>query len=117
MATPEQRKEIAEKLREAKEECNQRDYPWMIEDLIRTLGFLSYEDADDQIFDRLADLIDPTCEDLYSDDKTHAWQFKCSSCGSTLDCMDDNGESTIQLDGVAQGVSYCPHCGARVVEE
>ncbi|MDY4522745.1 MAG: hypothetical protein SPD80_04050 [Atopobium sp.] len=61
---PDQRKEIAEKLRETKEECNQRDYPWMVEDLMRALGFLSYEDADDQIFDRLAELIDPTCHDF-----------------------------------------------------
>lgn len=87
------------------------------------MGFLAFVTLDDakaepiEVMAALSDLIDPTCEDLYSDDKTHAWQFKCSSCGSTLDCMDDNGESTIQLDGVAQGVSYCPHCGARVVEE
>ena len=103
MATPGQRKEIAEKLREAKEECNQRDYPWMIEDLIRALGFLSYEDADDQIFDRLANLIDPTCNDFGGEEGPNGegYDFACSACGWCGDVCEPN---------------YCPNCGARVVD-
>ncbi|KRN55057.1 hypothetical protein IV72_GL000556 [Atopobium minutum] len=118
MDTHEQRKEVAEKLRQEAsrhEILFLRFFSTVLIDAIE-LNYKKPSSFNDVLI-CLAELIDPTCEDLYSDDKTHAWQFKCSSCGSTLDCMDDNGESTIQLDGVAQGVSYCPHCGARVVEE
>lgn len=106
---PNQRKEIAEKLRETKEECNQRDYPWMVEDLMRALGFLSYEDADDQIFDRLADLIDPTCTAIV--DETHGMddELVCSSCGCTLGFIVDNQPPTL--------TKYCPSCGSRIVRE
>lgn len=108
MATSEQRKEIAEKLRETKEECNQRGYPWMVEDLMRALGFLSYEDADDQIFDRLADLIDPTCEMEVAGDvpdvvKKNLTTWFCSECGSPI--YND------------MSPSYCPYCGARMVSD
>lgn len=96
-----QRKEIAEKLREIKEECNQRGYPWMVEDLMRALGFLSYEDADDQIFDRLADLIDPTCEINKNSD---GYGYSCSRC---------NSFASPSCRPCVNG--YCMHCGARVV--
>lgn len=54
-----ERREVAERLRETKAECDERGYPWMVEDLMQALGFGTYEDGDEGIFDRLADLIDP----------------------------------------------------------
>lgn len=55
-------RKVAERLRATKDECEKRGYPWMVEDLLQALGFETYEDGEDGIFDRLADLIDPTCE-------------------------------------------------------
>lgn len=104
------RQEVAETLRETKEECNQRDYPWMIEDLMRALGFLSYEDADDQIFDRLADLIDPTCKPVVDDAHGMDDELVCSECGCFLAVVVD-GKPSEPL------YRYCPVCGARIVEE
>lgn len=54
----EERREVAERLRTTKAECDERGYPWMVEDLMQALGFETYEDGDEGIFDRLADLID-----------------------------------------------------------
>lgn len=105
-----QRKEIAEKLREIKEECNQRGYPWMVEDLMRALGFLSYEDADDLIFDRLADLIDPVCTPVVDDVYGMPDELVCSECGCCLAITVD-GKPSAPLS------RYCPCCGARIVEE
>lgn len=46
------------------------------------------------LFDRLADLIDPTCKPVEAGNN-----IVCSECGADL--YDDD--------------LYCPHCGARVV--
>ena len=40
--------------------------------------------------------------------------FKCSECGAE-DYVD--GGMVVWVDGGPQDASYCPHCGARVVEE
>jgi hypothetical protein len=37
----------------------------MVEDLMQALGFGTYEDGDEGIFDRLAGLIDPTCHNQH----------------------------------------------------
>ena len=63
MATDDERREVAERLREKKAECEERGYPWMCDDLILALGYDHDYEAGDEIFDRLADLIDPDCED------------------------------------------------------
>ena len=55
-------------------------------------------------FDRLADLIDPTCGDVSEPPKdgfTSVPVFKCSECG----CQHVSPKY----------VRYCPNCGARVV--
>ncbi len=59
MISDDERREVALKLCETKQDCDQRESPWMVEDLMQTLGFGSYEDGEEHIFDRLADLIDP----------------------------------------------------------
>lgn len=58
----------------------------------------SYSD----VFNRLADLIDPTCHDLGGEEGTNgeSYDFACSACGWCGDVAKPN---------------YCPHCGARVV--
>lgn len=51
-----ERRKVAERLRNAS--ARRGDAPWMVEDLMLALGFRCYEDGEDQLFDRLADLID-----------------------------------------------------------
>lgn len=60
MISDKKRREVAERLRNAP--ARRGDAPWMVEDLMLALGFRCYEDGEDQLFGRLADLIDrPTC--------------------------------------------------------
>lgn len=62
----------------------------------------------------LADLIDrPTCEDAGD-----GWTFCCSACGCELDIDDREGEPTIWDGGSpVPAPSFCPNCGAMVVEK
>ena len=62
----------------------------------------SYSD----VFNRLADLIDPTCHwvEVDYEGKTH---YVCSSC-----CF--FGSEDVQL---LDNFNYCPSCGARVVRD
>lgn len=54
------------------------------------------------LFNRLADLIDPTCHDFGGEEGTNgeSYDFACSACGWCGDVTKPN---------------YCPNCGARVV--
>ena len=71
---------------------------------------------DSAVFRRLADLIDPTCEDV--GDEAHV---VCSSCG----CRVDRWQGDLDLDPITPTVMedgeglvtprFCPSCGARVV--
>lgn len=54
----------------------------------------SYSD----VFNRLADLIDPTCHQVIEDETQ-----VCSECSEDLD--------------EGYGWDFCPHCGARVVHD
>lgn len=56
------------------------------------------------LFNRLADLVDPTCHDFGSEEGTNgeSYDFACSTCGWCGDVTKPN---------------YCPHCGARVVRD
>ncbi len=51
-----ERRKVAERLRNAS--ARRGDEPWIVEDLMLALGFRCYEDGEDRLFDRLADLID-----------------------------------------------------------
>lgn len=104
MISNEERREVAERLRSAS--ARRGDAPWMVEDLMLALGFRCYEDGEDQLFNRLADLIDrPTCKNSeYLYDGSF---FECSECGERweLSCgspADNN-------------LNFCPRCGAEVV--
>ena len=59
MVTDDERREVARRLRDKKAECEERGYPWMCDDLILALGYDHDYEAGDEIFDRLADLIEP----------------------------------------------------------
>ena len=68
------------------------------------------------LFDRLADLIDPTCKNKQVEiNKMAPVEFKadnfiCSNCGETF-CADKEGvNAPIEW-------SYCPCCGSRVVRD
>lgn len=63
-------------------------------------------------FNRLADLIDPTCtaDIKREDDGIDAQPYYTSSCGNCGALWDT-------ITGAALLPKYCPHCGARVVRD
>lgn len=62
----------------------------------------SYSD----LFNRLADLIDPTCH-IVKADTEDGTSYVCSRCGNF-------GSEEVQL---LDAFNYCPVCGARVVRD
>ena len=84
------RQEVAKKLRE-NSTVHTTDEVYVA--LLNCIG-ITYDYAN--LFNRLADLIDPTCRPVEADNN-----IVCSECGADL--YDDD--------------LYCPHCGARVVRE
>ena len=101
------RKEIAARLREAGEDNNDWSMGanaafFKIDDIIgaqyKSYGFF---------FNRLADLIDPTCHLALDEELSQELQgemFRCSKCDAAFPRI--NGE-----------YRYCPNCGARVVRD
>lgn len=111
MISDEERREVAERLRSAS--ARRSDAPWMVEDLMLALGFRCYEDGEDQLFDRLADLIDrPSCFDTESKDSK---SFTCSACGFSESKLVIS-PFTLSFLWVKPSYRYCPRCGAEVVE-
>lgn len=102
--TSDERREVAARLRETKRKCEQRGYPWLTDDLILAIGYERDYEADDGIFDRLIDLIDPTCHPVPSD----GGFFTCSECGERI------GAVLPTLGTVL--MHHCSHCGARVTD-
>lgn len=86
------REEIAGKLRRIKEDIDYETAFMEIDTIIGTKDNYSFS----FFFNRLADLIDPTCKPVEVDNN-----IVCSECGADL--YDDD--------------LYCPHCGARVVRD
>ena len=84
------RQEVAKKLRE-NSTVHTTGEAYVV--LLNCMG-ITYDYAN--LFNRLADLIDPTCRPVEADNN-----IVCSECGADL--YDDD--------------LYCPHCGARVVRE
>lgn len=113
MISNEERHQVAERLRIAKAECDERDCPWMVEDLLQALGFERYEDGEDGIFDRLADLIDrPTCENVseYQD------VFDCSKCWCRVELVTESWDEHGEPCYAPLMPSFCPNCGAEVMD-
>ena len=88
MISDEERREVAERLRDKKAECEERGYPWMCDDLILAIGYDHDYEAGDEIFDRLADLIEPSYK---PDAKYEAWYNSLSHYGD-----ERGGPSTIR---------------------
>ena len=98
------REEIAARLREVGEDNNDWSMGanaafFKIDDIIgaqyKLYGFF---------FNRLANLIDPTCHDFGGEEGTNgeSYDFACSACGWCGDITEPK---------------YCPNCGARVVRD
>jgi len=99
--TSDERREVAATLRDAKRKCDERGYPWMTDDLCLAIGYEHDYEADNGIFDRLADLMDPTCHVVPFDEESMRLPH-CSKCGQPM---------------LKPWPNFCPHCGARVVRE
>ena len=104
------REEVAKKLREVD---TARTTNEVYVALLNCIG-ITYDYAN--LFNRLADLIDPTCENKQIEiNKMAPVEFRtdnliCSNCGETF-CADKEGINA-PIDW-----SYCPCCGARVVRD
>lgn len=120
MISDEECREVAERLRNAS--ARRGDEPWMVEDLMLALGFPCYEDGEDHLFDRLADLIDrPTCELVEVwDGEAKQHYLDCTAChfGRLAIELDDAGvrfNSRALWTGVDYtSLTHCPYCGAEV---
>ena len=103
MATSEERHEMAERLREQAEE----GYGVNLESIAYALRLYSddVECGDEDVFNLLADLIDPTCKilDAHWDDGQCTWGCICSSCDAHLEHKK------------SEYLRYCPECGMRNV--
>lgn len=103
--TSDERREVAAMLRKAWPEAGGMEEVWEVLDPI--LGTHDGPDvykAWEQTFNRLADLIDPTCHPVPSDGS----KFECSECGGHLGAV---------LPAIGAVVpKYCPRCGARVTD-
>lgn len=111
MISDEERREVVRKLREPSELLNIRvplfEALDMRPDVAETLvSSKNIEHNNRRLLNRLADLIDrPTCrnEDCFGR------SYLCSACGYEAWTYDDSGCDP-------KDFSFCPNCGARVVE-
>lgn len=104
------REEVAKNLREAGERLDKEApsnltaaaYTTLFE-LLESAGIREGNSYSD-VFNRLANLIDPTCHDFGGEDGTNgeSYNLACSACGWCVDVTEPN---------------YCPYCGARVVRD
>ncbi|MEF2593746.1 MAG: hypothetical protein U0M51_04295 [Eggerthellaceae bacterium] len=120
MPTDEERREIATKLHAIDRENFASCYSEEFEIIEKILGI--YEDYDKFIWHVIADLIEPEPERTCMNDSkvgsnSPGWRFnfQCSECGAEL-CAEEMGNSPLWVDGDAEMISYCPACGAKVVE-
>lgn len=105
------REEVAGKLRRIEEDVDYETAFMEIDTIIGTKDNYSFS----FFFNRLADLIDPTCEVVEVSDNDEFMVrvvsgFMCKKCGHEV-IVERN------CDGWAEPPNYCPHCGARVVRD
>ena len=112
MTSSDERREVAATLRDAKRKCESRGYPWMCDDLCLAIGYEHDYEADNGIFDRLADLIDPTCE-VESVEPIEYGEFN-QTIGFFFKLTCGHGVTRPQED---MPPAYCDECGARVVSD
>lgn len=114
MATDDERRELAAKLRDT---CDEIYYEgngmtmWELADILNInedgSGLIESFDLDD--VRNLADLIDrPTCQmvDCAIDHGSRSWGMRCTACGKEF-----------EHEKPGFGWRYCPNCGAEVVSE
>ena len=97
------REEVAKKLRRIEEDVDYETTFMEIDTIIGTKDNYSFS----FFFNRLADLIDPTCHLALDEELSQELQgemFRCSKCDAAFPRI--NGE-----------YRYCPNCGARVVRD
>lgn len=113
MASSEERREVAERLRaQARTVSHDRRYLWQRLEIAVNgwrLGAVVDESYvfDNDVLSRLADLIDPTC---HARDYGHPDEFRIVKGCSVCNCA-------WYEDTMARPYRYCPHCGARVVND
>ena len=115
--TSEERREVAERLRKeangyrrnrahgVRTEIDLGDVPGVFQDMTHFCWLHGTVRCED-ILDRLADLIDPTChieDDDWASQQCMGPMLSCDRCGNAFP----------EINGPYQ---YCPCCGARVVE-
>lgn len=111
MATPEQRREVAARLRQIADahgavEASRVAHALGLEYEVHGTVVAFGSDA----VQALADLIDPTCKPVVDDAHDMDDELVCSECGCFLAIVVD-GKPSEPL------YRYCPVCGARIVEE
>lgn len=118
MATSDERREVAERLRglpstaDADGCCTVWDVLFALG--VEQCGAIGFVRADDA--QRLADLIEPTCED--EADVNPVDGFMCSACGWWGNAQQawSNGWGEPDFDSPTEyAIRFCPNCGARVV--
>ena len=121
MKTSDERREVAERLRELPSHAD-ADGCCTVWDVLFALGMkasdtIGFVPADNAM--RLADLIDPTCEDMvtHHEDasapgkKACDGYFRCNRCNFNVRVFESIGFGLMAMIEVR----YCPNCGARVV--
>lgn len=106
MASNEERREVAENLRNLTIGRSIQYKEQFFDELAEVVvGFEDYHDFN-VVLEKLSDLIDPqerTCKNVCDEDETTLqYSFVCSECGAI--CSDVSPR-------------YCPNCGAKVVDE
>lgn len=112
MATNEERRKVAEKLRK----YGSKKYPnFNLAYLYAAMGLdfidvMEHKFTDAELYAKLADLIDPdqehTCKFIPSGEVDGIRYEQCSNCGADF-----------ELEVVRAFFNYCPNCGARVVND
>lgn len=107
------RREVAEKLRQDGERlrgscCSGAAVFVTVKDIIGISKVINHK----AFFDRLADLIDPTCHSVTELEQDgigapHRYTTRCSNCGQLWS----------ETSGAILEPNYCPRCGARVVQD
>lgn len=114
MQTDEERREVAQELRELRHTTYYREEA--VENICDVIGIAdpvnTFREPED-VYKLLADLIDrPTCHDTSDND----YEFKCSNC-SAYTLKPGNYYSEVgYVRGSGEHLRYCPNCGAEVVE-
>lgn len=112
--TSDERRNVAEELRDLIDDDLSRDDPRSnvpLDDVERAIGLYGgfYDGGTTaDCVERLANFIDPTCEIMrpVTPDKFGV----CSACGALVNMVDSVANATNYLKPC-----YCPNCGARVV--